>query len=226
MKQTVASNYITCQLPPSLIAGLKDDLIRIDRFEGIAMFCGELHVHYTLFFSEKKKKEILKQISNAIAKHRYGQSCKIGIITRKPKLFYSVGSTLHYPQLKRRGTLGGFMIDTDGHLHSLTCAHVVPDDADVQVEINGQQIEPITIGRSVSMNVQEEKPCITAHIADIMAVKVSSDQIPSCIPFFKTVDGESESSVKIQPFDDSLRECLQIGNSNQPYTWSFAYRRL
>ncbi|KAK3590293.1 hypothetical protein CHS0354_006072 [Potamilus streckersoni] len=212
LKQTVASNYITCQLPPSdsLIAGLKDDLIRIEGFEGLAMVCGELHVYCTTYSSEEKKKYALKQVDNVIAKHKYGQSYKIGIITRKPKLFYSVGSTLHCPQLKRRGTLGGFMIDTDGHLHCLTCAHIVPDDADVHVEISGQQMEPITIGRSVSMNVQEELPYTIVDHADIMAVKVNEDQRARCIPYFKTADGESGSSVMIQPFDRSLKEYPKV----------------
>ncbi|KAK3577877.1 hypothetical protein CHS0354_014549 [Potamilus streckersoni] len=124
---------------------------RIECVEGVAMVCGELQVHVSAFSSVQKEKEVLKQIDEVIKKFQCWQNYSFGVIEKKPIQFYSVGSNLHCPALNRCGTLGGFAIDMDENLYILTCAHVVPSNADVQVEIGGQ-----TIGRSVCVKDPEE----------------------------------------------------------------------
>ncbi|KAK3598073.1 hypothetical protein CHS0354_027718 [Potamilus streckersoni] len=206
--ETVTSSYVSRQLPSKdgVSSGLKDELLRIELVEGVVVVFGELQVHVKPFPSVQKEKEILKQIDDVMKKHKYWQNYRIGVIEKRPKPFYYVGSTLYCPAIDIHGTLGGFMVDMDNNLYFLTCAHVVPSNADVQVEIRGQRTEPITIGRSVCVQIPTDMLHISADSVDIMAVRVKDDQKPNCIPLFKTADGEFRPGIIVQPFDCSLKE--------------------
>ncbi|KAL3857084.1 hypothetical protein ACJMK2_011780 [Sinanodonta woodiana] len=212
LKQIVASNYKSYKLSPSIDLGneLRNDLLSIAGVKHVMMVCGELQVHCTEYSSVENEKAVHEKIKEVIAEHRYSKNYKIGVVTKEPEQFYSVGSTLHSPVLNRRGTLGGYVKDIDGQLYCLTCAHVVPNDTDVQVEIRGQDIGPVTIGKSVIIKDPPERLRISVDCVDIMAVRIDPKQIQRCNLYFKTPDGEYSPCVQIHPFDSSLRELHNI----------------
>ncbi|KAL3857081.1 hypothetical protein ACJMK2_011777 [Sinanodonta woodiana] len=182
--------------------------IAIEGVEGLALICRELQVHITDFSDVQREKKVLHQIDEVFVKHKYCQSYKIGVITRKPEKYCSVGATLYCPALDRHGTLGGFMVDMNENLYFLTCAHIVPNNVDVRVEIPQEAIS-LTIGRSVKLQVGEENH-MSVDSVDIMAVRVNSEQNSICIPFYKKADGTFGPSVMAQPFDLSLKEYHNI----------------
>ncbi|KAK3577879.1 hypothetical protein CHS0354_014551 [Potamilus streckersoni] len=216
LEQAMVSNRKSYQLP--LTTRLKDELLRIEGVEGVAMIYGKLHVHIIDFSNVKQEKEVLRQIDEVIVKNRYWQSYKIGVITKKPQQFCCVGVNLYCPALDRHGTLGGFMVDMNENLYFLTCAHIVPNNVDVHVEIKQEETYSLTLGRSVKLQVGTENHMMVDSV-DIMAVRVNAEQSSICIPFFKTADGNFGQSVMVQPFDSSLREYHNI------YKWG-AYTNL